>query len=135
MFTAFNIYHSCLPFHIFFWLSVVLLLFFNYYYVILYCFHLLSNFNKMIKIPQITDYPPEYLEFSIKDRDILRLFIVDTGLYRRLQFGYIKRSGPCKLRVKLPLVEEWLDLIVRPELLSFTVVREYLDVLKPIIKS
>ena len=135
MFTAFNIYHSCLPFHIFFWLSVVLLLFFNYYYVILYCFHLLSNFNKMIKIPQITDYPPEYLEFSIKDRDILRLFIVDTGLYRRLQFGYRKRSGPCKLRVKLPLVEERLDLIVRPELLSFTVVREYLDVLKPIIKS
>ena len=78
----------------------------------------------MIQIPEITDYPPEYLECCIQDQDILSLFVVDTGPYRRQQFGYRKRSGPCKLRVKLPKVEERLDLIVRPELVNFTIGRE-----------
>ena len=78
----------------------------------------------MIKIPYITDYPPEYLECSIQVQEILSLFIVHTGPYRWQQFGYRKRSGPCKLRVKLPLVEERLDLIVRPELPNFTIARE-----------
>ena len=90
-----------------------------------YCFHLLSNFKKMMQISSITDYPPEYLDCSVQDQDILSLFIVDTSPYRRQQFGYRKRSGPCKLRVKLPLVEERLDLIVRPDLLNFTFAREY----------
>lgn len=45
---------------------------------------------------------------------MLSLFTVDTGRYERQKFGYRKRTGPCKLTVQLPLVEERLSLIVRP---------------------
>ena len=44
---------------------------------------------------------------------MLSLFTVDTGRYERQKFGYRKRTGPCKLNVQLPLVEERLSLIVR----------------------
>ena len=44
---------------------------------------------------------------------MLSLFAVDTGPYKRQKFGYRKRTGPCKLTVQLPLVEERLNLIVR----------------------
>ena len=38
---------------------------------------------------------------------------MDTGPYRKDRVGYRKRTGPAKLLVKLPLVEERLDIIVR----------------------
>ena len=44
---------------------------------------------------------------------MLSLFAVDTGPYKRQKFGYRKRTGPCKLTVQLPLVEERLNSIVR----------------------
>ena len=50
----------------------------------------------MTKISKITDYPPEYLERSIQDQNLLNLFIVDTGPYRWNRFGNRRRSGPCK---------------------------------------
>lgn len=53
------------------------------------------------------------------DKEILSLFKVYTGPYRRQKCGYRKRSGPCKLLVKMPLVEERLQLIVRTVLLNF----------------
>ena len=43
----------------------------------------------------------------------MAIFEVDTGPYARAQFGYRKRTGAVKLKVKLPLVEERLQLIVR----------------------
>ena len=62
---------------------------------------------------QIEDYPQNFLQCSVEDQKVLAIFEVDTGPYAREQFGYRKRTGAVKLKVKLPLVEERLQLIVR----------------------
>ena len=62
---------------------------------------------------QIKDYPQNFLQCSVEDQKVLAIFEVDTGPYAREQFGYRKRTGAVKLKVKLPLVEERLQLIVR----------------------
>ena len=61
---------------------------------------------------QISDYPDLYLQCSIDDR-FLSIFYVDTGQYKEERCGYRKRTAPKKLVVKLPLVEECLQFIVR----------------------
>ena len=38
---------------------------------------------------------------------------MDTGRYKKQKHGYRKRTGPSKLLVKLPLVEERLDEVVK----------------------
>ena len=48
-----------------------------------------------------------------RDQKLLALFQVDTGRYKKEKHGYRKRTGPCKLLVKLPLVEERLDEVVK----------------------
>ena len=45
---------------------------------------------------------------------MLSLFTVDTDPYKSQNFGYRKRTAPCKPSVQLPLLEERLNLIVRP---------------------
>ena len=62
---------------------------------------------------QIKDYPQNFLQCSVEEQKLLAIFEVDTGPYARAQFGYRKRTGVVKLKVKLPLVEERLQLIVR----------------------
>ena len=62
---------------------------------------------------QIKDYPQNFLQCSVEDQKVLAIFEVDTGPYAREQFGYRKRTGAVKVKVKLPLVEERLQLIVR----------------------
>ena len=62
--------------------------------------------------PYITDYPENIRKCSIDDQNLLALFQVDTGPYKREKFGYRKRTGPCKLIVKQPLVETRILLLV-----------------------
>ena len=62
---------------------------------------------------QIKDYPQNFLQCSVEEQKLLAIFEVDTGPYARAQFGYRKRTEAVKLKVKLPLVEERLQLIVR----------------------
>ena len=62
---------------------------------------------------QIKDYPQNFLQCSVEEQKLLAIFEVDTGPYARAQFGYRKRTEVVKLKVKLPLVEERLQLIVR----------------------
>ena len=47
-----------------------------------------------------------------EDQKLLSLFEVDTGRYEKHQHGYRKRTGPCKLIVRTPLVEERINLLV-----------------------
>lgn len=62
---------------------------------------------------QISDCPGIYRQCTAKDEKLLAIFEVDTGLYSREQFGYEKRTGTVKLKVKNPLVEERLQLLVK----------------------
>ena len=62
---------------------------------------------------QISDCPGIYRQCTAKDEKLLAIFQVDTGLYSREQFGYEKRTGTVKLKVKNPLVEERLQLLVK----------------------
>ena len=62
---------------------------------------------------RIKDYPQNFLQCSVEEQKVLAIFEEDTGPYAREQFGYRKRTGVVKLKVKLPMVEEWLQLIVR----------------------
>ena len=61
---------------------------------------------------QITDFPAEYLSCTKVDQTLLSLFKVDTGRYEKLQYGYRKRTGPYKVIVPTPLVEERINLLV-----------------------
>ena len=54
-----------------------------------------------------------YRQCSVVDQKLLSIFEVDMRPYQRQQYGYRKRTDPVKLRVKLPLVEECLNFIVR----------------------
>ena len=49
---------------------------------------------------------------SIEDQNMLALFEVDTGPYKKPKSGYRKRTGPCQLTVKQPLVETRISLLV-----------------------
>lgn len=62
---------------------------------------------------QISDCPGIYRQCTAKDEKLLAIFEVDTGLYSREQFGYEKRTGTVKLKVKNPLVEARLQLLVK----------------------
>ena len=62
---------------------------------------------------QISDCPGICRQCTAKDKKLLAIFEVDTGLYSREQFGYEKRTGTVKLKVKNPLVEERLQLLVK----------------------
>ena len=59
------------------------------------------------------DYPENFLQSTVNDQKLLATFEVDTGSYAREQFVCKKRTGTVKLKVKLPLVEEWLQFILR----------------------
>ena len=43
---------------------------------------------------------------------MLALFEVEIGSYKKEKCGYRKRTGPCKLLVKQPLVERRISLLV-----------------------
>ena len=43
---------------------------------------------------QISDYPEDYLQCTEEDQELLALFKVDTGTYKKDKFGYRKRTGP-----------------------------------------
>ena len=62
---------------------------------------------------QIKDYPENFLQCSVEEQKVLAIFEVDTGPYAREQFGYRKKTGAVKLKVKLPIVQERPQLIVR----------------------
>lgn len=62
---------------------------------------------------QISDCPGIYRQCTAKDEKLLAIFEVDTGPYSREQFGYKKRGGSVKLKVKNPLVEARLQLLVK----------------------
>ena len=62
---------------------------------------------------QIKDYPQNFLQCNVKEQKVVAIFEVGTEPYAREQFGYRKRTGAVKLKVKLPMVEERLQLIVR----------------------
>ena len=62
---------------------------------------------------QISDYPQEYLECTEEYQKLLALFQVDTGPYQKDKFGYRERTAPSKLVVKLPLLEERLDELIK----------------------
>ena len=62
---------------------------------------------------QISDYPDLFLKCTKQDQTILSISYVDTGPYKRPKCGYRKCTQPVKLVVKLPLVEERLNLLVR----------------------
>ena len=70
-------------------------------------------FAKILISPWITDYPDLYRQCSIQDQSLLSIFDVNTGPDRRHKCGYRKRTAPVKLLVKMPLVEERIQLIVR----------------------
>ena len=61
----------------------------------------------------ISDYQPEYLQCSQDDQKLVALLQVDNEPYKNPKHGYRKRNGPSKLLVKLPLVEESLDEVVK----------------------
>ena len=70
-----------------------------------------KKFVNVILFPQITDYP-DNIRCSVEDRNLLALFEVDTGPYKKEKCGYRKRTGPYKLLVKQPLVETAISLLV-----------------------
>ena len=55
------------------------------------------------------DYSQHVLQCSVEDQKLFGKFDAHTRPYVREQFGYRKRTG----QVKLPLVEERLQFIVR----------------------
>ena len=62
---------------------------------------------------QISDYPDLLLQCTKQDQIILSIFYVDTGPYKRPKCGYRKRTQPVKLVIKLPIVEERLNVLVK----------------------
>ena len=62
---------------------------------------------------RISDCPGIYRQCTVKDEKLLAIFEVDTGPYSREQFGYKKRGRSVKLKVKNPLVEARLQLLVK----------------------
>ena len=70
-------------------------------------------FTTIIIFSQITDYSDLYKQCTIHDQNLLSIFHVDSGAYRRHKCGYRKRTAPVKLLVKKPLAEECIQVIVR----------------------
>ena len=67
---------------------------------------------------QISDYPEDYLHCNEEDQELLALFKVGTKPHKKEKYGYRKRTGPSKLEVKLPLIEEKINLVVNWTLFS-----------------
>ena len=73
------------------------------------------TYNKLINVilfSYITDYPDNIRRCSVEDQNLLALFKVDMGPYKKEKCGYRKRRGPYKLLVKQALIETKISLLV-----------------------